>query len=356
MADELLSQAELDTLLSALEADEEPNGPTLRTSSSTPRSSGPPPREENPASRASPREKILAFDFKRQQPPAAALLRMLRGMHEGFARNLAAALSVMLRTPVDVALAAADQMTYADFTSGLDHPTCYQVLGAAPLEGKLFLDLSPTILFPLIDRMLGGGGDPGPIARRPLTEIELRLTSRVTAVLLQELAAAWQAVQPLALAVERVESDPAAIRNVPPAEIVFALTFELKVHESRGPLKLCIPRHAVTRLAGAATDGWIRLGHPPAGREDNGSLTAGLQQAAVELVARLAETKITSADLFNLHVGDIITTDKDVRTPIAVCLEGVVKFRAHPGALKGHKAFRIEEVLPAPNGPLDERA
>ncbi len=355
MADELLSQAELDTLLSALEADEEPARPTLRTPSSSPPSSGPQPPGASPAFAASPREKILAFDFKRQQPPAAAPLRMLRVVHETFARNLAAALSVMMRTPVDVALAAADQMTYADFTSGLETPTCYQVLAAAPLEGKFFLDLSPSILFPLIDRLLGGGGDPGPIARRPLTEIELRLTSRVTALLLQELAAAWQGVQPLALAVERVESDPAAIRDVPPAEIVFALIFELKMHESRGPLRLCIPRNTVTPLAGAA-DGWIRRGQPPAGGEALSSLSAGLQQAAVELVARLAEIKITSADLFNLHVGDIITTDKDVHTPIAVCLEGVVKFRAHPGALQGHKAFRIEEALPAPSDPLDEQA
>ncbi len=356
MADELLSQAELDTLLSALEAEAEPARPTLRTPSGSSPASGPQTPGGSPAFAASPRERILAFDFKRQQPPAAAPLRMLRVVHETFARNLAAALSVLLRTPVDVALAAADQMTYADFTSGLETPTCYHVRAAAPLEGKFLLDLSPSILFPLIDRLLGGGGDPGPIARRPLTEIELRLTSRVTALLLLELAAAWQAVQPLALAVERVESDPAAIRDVPPAEIVFALTFELKVHESRGPLRLCIPRNAVMPLAGVAADGWIRPGKPPAGGEARSSLSAGLQQAAVELVARLAETKITSADLFNLHVGDIITTDKDVRTPIAVCLEGVVKFRAHPGALKGHKAFRIEEAVPARSDQLDEQA
>ncbi len=50
----------------------------------------------------------------------------------------------------------------------------FQFAAAEPLEGNLILDINPSILYPIIDRLLGGGRDPTPITRRPLTEIELR--------------------------------------------------------------------------------------------------------------------------------------------------------------------------------------
>ena len=67
-----------------------------------------------------------------------------------------------------------------------------------------------------------------------------------------------------------------------------------------------------------------------------------------ELKVSLASTRITTGDLVHLRVGDVITTEKDVRSPLLVTVEGIPKFRAAPGAYKAHKAIRIEEVLAAP--------
>jgi flagellar motor switch protein FliM len=67
-----------------------------------------------------------------------------------------------------------------------------------------------------------------------------------------------------------------------------------------------------------------------------------LHGSTVELCVHLADTKISTGDMIGLRVGDIITTDKDVHTPISVSVEGVEKFRARPGAFKGRKAIQIE--------------
>jgi flagellar motor switch protein FliM len=61
----------------------------------------------------------------------------------------------------------------------------------------------------------------------------------------------------------------------------------------------------------------------------------------------LAETTITTRDLLDLRVGDIITTDKDRRSPLEVNVQGLVKYHASPGALKGRKAIQIEEIVAA---------
>ena len=47
-------------------------------------------------------------------------------------------------------------------------------------------------------------------------------------------------------------------------------------------------------------------------------------------------------------LGDVITTEKDIHSPLVACVEGVPKFHASPGAFKGRKAIRVDQVLGDP--------
>src|SRR5437868_1282847 len=200
MADEVLSQAEVESLLSSMEAQSARAGvpsapPPVATGSSSSRLPG------------RPREKITPYDFKRPERVGKEQMRALQSLHEGFGRNFGAELSALLRCIVEVKLTSVDQLTYSEFIFSLENPTCFNLLRAEPLEGNLILDINPSILYPIIDRLLGGGRETGPLARRPLTEIELRLVSRITGLFLQELHHAWENVVDLDLAVDRVESN-----------------------------------------------------------------------------------------------------------------------------------------------------
>jgi flagellar motor switch protein FliM len=44
----------------------------------------------------------------------------------------------------------------------------------------------------------------------------------------------------------------------------------------------------------------------------------------------------------------VITTQKDIHSPLTVCVEGVPKFHARPGAFKGHKAILVEGTVENP--------
>ena len=68
-----------------------------------------------------------------------------------------------------MSLAGVDQRTYGEFVDNLDTPACFHVLRAGPLDERLLLDIEPSILYPLIDRMLGGGREDEPPLGRPLT-------------------------------------------------------------------------------------------------------------------------------------------------------------------------------------------
>ena len=332
MADEVLSQAEVESLLSAMEG----------AAPARPASIAPPPVNTP----ARPREKVSPYDFKRPERVGKEQMRALQSLHEGFGRNFGAALSALLRSIVEVKLTSVDQLTYSEFVFSLENPTCFNLLRAEPLEGNLILDINPAILYPIIDRLLGGGKDSGPVVRRPLTEIELRLVSRISNLFLQELARAWENVIALKLQVERVESNPQLVQIVPPNEVVVLISFELTLGDVRGMINLCIPFNSIERIGNKlSSNTWASYGKGGTNPENIARLSRQIDRSRVEMVATLAETKITTEDLLGLRVGDIITTDKDVRTPIEIAVQGVPKFLASDGALKGLKALKIEQAI-----------
>ncbi|MBN2475832.1 MAG: flagellar motor switch protein FliM [Pirellulales bacterium] len=345
MAGDVLSQTEVESLLNAMAS----GGGEQATTAAAP-----PPKRELPGGGggfigARARDKIAPYDFKRPERVGKEQMRALQTLHEGFGRNFGAALSAMLRAIVEVKLTSVDQLTYSEFVFSLENPTCFNLLKAEPLEGNLILDINPSILYPIIDRLLGGGREGGPLARRPLTEIELRLVSRITGLFLVELHHAWENVLDLQLEVVQVESNPQLVQIVPPNEVVVLISFELTLGDIRGMMNLCVPYNSIERIGGQLTSNtWSAYGRRQATPESIKQISETLCTSLVEMNVRLAQTRINTGELIGLRVGDIITTEKDTHSPLVVLVEGLPKFRARPGAFKGHKAVCIDDVIENP--------
>ncbi len=342
MATDVLSQGEVEGLLNTMGME----GEVIAPSSGGAVPVAPPPQ---------PREKVTPYDFKRPERVGKEQMRALQTLHEGFGRNFGAALSALLRGIVEVKLTSVDQLTYSEFVFSLENPSCFNLLKADPLEGNLILDINPSILYPIIDRLLGGGRDMGTLARRPLTEIELRLVSRITGLFLEELRHAWENVLELKLSVVQIESNPQLVQIVPPNEVVVVISFELTIGELRGMMNLCIPYNAIERIGGKlSANNWVSYGRRQASQENINQISQTICSSLVEVQVRLAQTKIGTGDLMSLRVGDIITTQKDVHQPVIVMIEGVPKFRAKLGALKGNKAILVENAIENPMEALGE--
>jgi len=343
MGKDILDHNEVERLLSVMET-----GPPK--SATAPLAPLGPPNEAGDLIRS--QERIVPYDFKRPERVGKEQMRALQSLHEGFGRNFGAAISALLRTIVDVKLTSVDQFTYSEFVFSLESPTCFNLLRAKPLEGNLILDISPQILYPIIDRLLGGGKETGSVTRRPMTEIELRLVSRITNLFLDELKKAWENVVTLDLSVERVESKPQLVQIVPPNEVVILVAFELTLGDSRGTMSLCIPFNSIERIGSKlSSNSWVTYRSRESTQQTVAQVSQRLDASLVEIVVTLAETKIPTADLLGLRVGDVITTEKDARDRLDVSVQGVAKFLARPGAYKGHKAFRVEDTIARPPDP-----
>jgi flagellar motor switch protein FliM len=256
-------------------------------------------------------------------------LRQLRVMHEGMTQDLAAALSALTRTAVDVSLVGLDRQGFGRFICGIEAPACFYLLKADPYGERLMLDIEPEILHQLIDRLLGGSGadeTPG----RPLTDIEASVASRIGRVFVSEFARRWQGSIASDRELMQLESNPRLLRIMPTDEEVIVVGFELTMARAQGMVRFCIPCRVVDRTG-------VKL---PA---DGAAATTPHLSGESELRAILAETRITAGELADLCVGDVIATETATDSPATVSVDGVPRFLAKPGTYQGRRAVVLLE-------------
>lgn len=289
---------------------------------------------------------IRAYDFKRPERISKDQMRALRTLHESFARNFSASLSGFLRTIVEVRVANADQLTYDEFISSLPNPTSFNLIDAPPLDGQLCLEVSPLIIYPIIDRLLGGSNDEVFIPQRPLTLIEERLIQKILARGMTTLTEAWESVRQIDFKLGEMESNPHIVQIVPPNEVVVVIGFELKLGNRAGTMSLCIPFTVIEHLMeDIAAQSWFSSGRHRSDEQWSKMIADRLNDARLEITALLAETTITVEDLEQLEVGDLIVTEKPATAPATVYVGSVPKFLGGLGRLKGNRAVKIQRPL-----------
>ncbi|HEY7090553.1 MAG TPA: flagellar motor switch protein FliM [Tepidisphaeraceae bacterium] len=288
---------------------------------------------------------VQVYDFKRPERVSKDQMRALEALHEGFGRNFGAALSGYLRTIIEVSVAHIEQLTYSEFIHSLPNPTCFNLLKAEQLEGQLCLEISPLIIYPIIDRLLGGSNADLFIPQRPLTQIEQRLVQRITDRATQHLSEAWSNLTPVKFTVEEFESNPQLVQIVPPNETVVVVGFELKMGNRAGTMSLCIPYNVIEPIMGTlAAQNWFSY-QRKGGHEDHlKKLTRNVNNAPIELRCFLAKTTISLNDLLNLQPGDVITTEKETTGEAFIETEGKLKFLGQVGQFRGKRSMKLTRV------------
>ncbi len=100
----------------------------------------------------------VKFDFRRPDRIPKSQVRAIHLLHDTFVRNLVSSLSAYLRSYLTVNLVSVEQLSYAEFLDGLPSPTCMVSLGLSPYDGNGVLELNPSLVFPILEMLLGGTG------------------------------------------------------------------------------------------------------------------------------------------------------------------------------------------------------
>lgn len=322
---EVLSQAEIDDLLSAL-------------------STGVVSAEEMKSEQK--QKKIKVYDFKRPDKFSKDQIRTLYMLHENFARLLNTYLSAHLRTLVHINVASVDQLTYEEFIRSLPNPSVINVFQMHPLKGNAILELNPNIVFSIIDRLFGGPGT-APAKPRALTDIEEAIVRRVINKALESLQDAWKQVIALEPRADVIETNPQFTQIVPPNDMVVIITLQAKIGQSEGLINICIPYLVLEPIMSKLTTTfWVASSlAKQASQESITALQRKLERTPIPMMIEMGRVTVTVQELLELNVGDVLQLETKVDSDLSIIIGQKEKFKCKPGLAGTKMAVQITQVL-----------
>lgn len=285
---------------------------------------------------------IRPYDFKRPERISQDQLRSLKSLHERFARNYGGQLTGMSRMIVDMQIEAAEQISYAEYIASLGNPTCFATVLAPELGGRLLLEMSRQVYYPLIERLLGGDVTDPVVPDRALTSIETRLAKSVLHRAMQPLHDAWSGIRSVNFTIDSVESNPQIAQIISPNEVVLAIRFRAGLSGGGGTMSLCLPYALIENLIeDLGSRSWASTSGGTVPSAHTASVESHLSDAAVEISAILASTSITLSELQSMQAGDVILTGVPTTSPAKICVQGRPKFDGAQGQHLGRRAIQV---------------
>ncbi|CAH2712929.1 Flagellar motor switch protein FliM [Neobacillus rhizosphaerae] len=315
---EILSQQEIDALLSAL------NNGELQASDVT---------EE--------KEKVKVYDFKRAMRYSKEQLRSITRIHENFTRLLTSYLSAQLRTFVQIEIDLVDQVNYQEFIASIPSRTILNVFEVKPMDEKMVMEINPQVAYAILERLLGGQGDPS-TRNGTLTEIEAVLMQKIFTRAFDMYQEVWKNIENIKVKWEAIESNPQFIQIASPNETVIIIALRTTIGEVTGRMTLCLPHLIVEPvLPKLSTHQWLSsMSKTNVPQQDK--LKQNLEPVPVPVIAEIGEATLQVSDLFNLQIGDVIGIETG---KLQVKVGRLTRFLGNPGIQKGHYAVQIDQVI-----------
>lgn len=276
-----------------------------------------------PDATAAPTE-LPRYDFRRPDRISKDRLRPLQFLYDRFARNLGTSLSAYLRVTTEVSLTSVEQTSYAEFLSAMPEQTAYYAVGLEPIKGVVGLEVSPGAAYAMIDRMLGGHGVTQPVDRG-LTDIEQRVVDNVVRLIVEQKTEEWRHVVRVEFSIQRRETRPQLLQIAAPNDAIVAVRLKVRLGESEGDLKFCLPTALLEEMGPGFVDRWRSRGRKEPTAAERQSLYANLAKVPLSAEAVL-ETPLPATDLVQLTVGDVVSLGVPVKTPVELHVCDTKKF------------------------------
>lgn len=324
MAGDVLSQSEIDALLSALSTGEMTADEMKK-------------EEET--------RKVKVYDFKRALRFSKDQIRSLTRIHENFARLLTTFFSAQLRTYVQITVASVDQIPFEEFIRSIPNMTLINVFEVPPLDGNILMEINPNIAYSMLDRLMGGQGVSNSKVDS-LTEIETKIMTNLFERSFDNLREAWANVADIDPIMTELEVNPQFLQMISPNETVVVISFNTIIGETSGMINICIP-HVVLEpiVPHLSVRYWMQTNKKAVSPEQLEILENRVRKAELQIVAELGKTEISIEDFLLLQPQDVIQLNQKIEDPLVLRIGDVPKFSVQPGKLKKRMAIQVIEPL-----------
>ncbi|MBP3952028.1 flagellar motor switch protein FliM [Bacillus suaedae] len=321
---EVLSQGEIDALLSAISTGE---------------------MDADELKKEETEKKVKVYDFKRALRFSKDQIRSLSRIHENFARLLTTYFSAQLRTYVQIAVTSVDQLPYEEFIRSIPKMTILNVFEPYPLEGRLLMEVNPNIAYAMLDRLLGGKGVSINKVEN-LTEIETRIMSQLFQRTLDSFQEAWSSIIELDPVMEDIEVNPQFLQMVSPNETVVVISLSTTISETSGMINICLP-HVVLEeiLPKLSIHYWMQEKKKERIPGELEAIEMNVRKAPLLIQAELGQSELSIHEFLHLGVGDVIELGQMINEPLNVTVGGERKYLAQPGKMKNRIAIQVTDVI-----------
>ena len=287
-------------------------------------------------------KRAAVYDFRRPDRIAKDQLRSIHLLHDNFARNLASSLSGYLRAYVIVNLVSVEQLSFAEFTQCLQSPTVLVSLGMKPFDGNAVMELNPSLVFPLLEMLLGGNGKGG-VLTRETTEIEQSILDTLFRIILHDLGLAWQMVANINFTVEGRETEPQLLQILAPNEAVVSIGLEIRVGDTVGLMNIGMPSIIIKMLKHKFDQQWSVRKTDSTVAEQTRMLNL-LKPTKLHLDARLEGPTLLVQDLMTIEPGHVLNLDHPLNRPLRLIVNGQSKYLGNLVVTRNRRSFLVEKL------------
>jgi flagellar motor switch protein FliM len=321
---EVLSQSEIDELLSALTA-----GVDV-------------PEAEQSAEDESVRE----YNFRTANKFPKEQIKTLSIIFETFTHLLANHLTGLLRTHCDISLVSIEEQTFGEYSNSMPETAVLGIMNMNPMFGSSLIVLTPAIAYSFITRLFGGEGGSAD-AEKPFSELEISITERILRQVMPLISQAWERITAVKASLDRIETSPQFAQIVAMNEPIAIVTLELISDDVTDMITICIPHVAVQPIAKQMnTKLWFSSEVPDSMKQSYYDvIQEQLVNTPINMQVSFDETMAPASEIMRLQPGDVIRLDHHVSNYITVKVEHIPKFKALIGTSGANMVVQIVDII-----------
>ena len=318
MADEILSQEEIDALLHGVD-----DGDIEVESDASIENSD-----------------YSSYDLTSQDRIVRGRMPTLELINERFARHTRVSLFNMLRRSAEVSIGGVQVQKFGEYIQTLYVPTSLNMVRVQPLRGMALFVLEAKLVFKLVDNFFGGDGHHAKIEGREFTPTELRVVQMLLEQAFKDLEEAWKPLFELNFDCVGSEVNPAMANIVSPSEAVIVSSFHIELDGGGGDMHITMPYSMIEPIKDILDSGMTGDVHEVDERWIK-ALRRDILRASVDLECTVVEKQMSLRDIIDLKQGDVIPVD--IPEALTLRANGVPIYKTRMGTSRGNLGLEIVE-------------
>ena len=290
-------------------------------------------------------KQVKNYDFSRPTKFSKEHLRTLEIIFEHYSRLISTNLPVYLRKNVQVSVASSETVTFSEFSNALSNPSVLGIVNFAPLNGNIIIEIATNLCYAMLDRMLGGSGQPLEKSR-DFSDIELTILQKLLVMFTQLMREPWKNVVEISPVLSRLETNPQFAQVIAPSDMIAIVTLNMKIGDVEGMVNICLPFFTLEDVMDKLnTKYWFSTMQENHDEHYEEYIESMIRRVDIPIKAVLGRSTISVNDFLNLQVGDCIRLDSRVDTDMNVYVGNIKKFTALPGTDRDSYAVQITSVI-----------